>query len=46
MIGQIKGKVKWKREEEGENGKGRGFRRGQRRRKVEQKHIAWRNCKF
>ena len=48
MIGQIKGKVeqkvgerrrrKWK--------MGRGYRRGGRRRKAEQKHMAWRNHKF
>jgi hypothetical protein len=40
MIGQMKGKVEVG-EEEGENGKGRG-----RRRKAEQKHMAWRNCRF
>jgi hypothetical protein len=44
MIGQIKGKVEQKVEgEEGENGKGC---RGRGRRKAEQKHMAWRNCKF
>jgi hypothetical protein len=31
--------------EEGENGRVRG-RIGGRRRKAEQKHMAWRNCKF
>jgi hypothetical protein len=47
MIGQIKGKVEQKvgkREEE--NGRGRGHRGGGRRRKAEQKHMAWRNRKF
>ena len=47
MIGQVKGKV----EQRGggveeENGRGRGHRGGGRRRKVEQKHMVWRNCKF
>ena len=47
MIGQIKGKVEQKGEkEEGENGRGRGHRGGGGRRKAEQKHMAWRNCKF
>jgi hypothetical protein len=48
MIGQIKGKVEQKGEkEEGENGSGRGYRGGGRgRRKVQQKHMAWRNRKF
>jgi hypothetical protein len=45
MIGQIKGKVEQKVGERGENGRGRGCRGG-RRRKAEQKHMAWRNCKF
>ena len=31
---------------EGENGRQRGLRGGGRRRKVEQKHMVWRNCKF
>jgi hypothetical protein len=45
-IGQIKGKVEQKVErEEGENGRGRGCRGGGVR-KAEQKHMAWRNCKF
>jgi hypothetical protein len=40
MIGQIKGKVERKvGREEKENGRGRG-------RKVKQKHMVWRNCKF
>jgi hypothetical protein len=50
MIGQIKGKVEQKVEKveqkverEGKNGRGRG---GGGRRKAEQKHMAWRNCKF
>jgi hypothetical protein len=49
MIGQIKGKMEWKvgRREERENGRGRGRREGgKRRRKAEQKHMAWRNLKF
>jgi hypothetical protein len=49
MIGQLTGKVKQKvgEREEGENGKVRGHRRGGgRRRKAEQKHMAWRNCNF
>jgi hypothetical protein len=33
-------------ERRGENGRRRGHRGGGRRRKVEQKHMAWRNCKF
>ena len=33
-------------EREGENGRGRGHIGGGRRRKVEQKHKAWRNHKF
>jgi hypothetical protein len=45
MIGKIKGKVEVRGREEGKNGRGRGHRGG-RRRKVEQKHMAWRNCKF
>jgi hypothetical protein len=45
MIGQIKGKAEQKVEGEGENGRGRGCRRGGRR-KAEQKHLAWRNRKF
>ena len=45
MIGQIKGKVEVRGREEGENGRGRGHTRG-RRRKVEQKHMVWKNCKF
>jgi hypothetical protein len=48
MTGQIKGKVEQalrEREKKGEKGRGRGHReRG--RRKVDQKHMAWRNCKF
>ena len=32
-------------EGEGENGRGRGHTGG-RRRKVEQKHMVWKNCKF
>jgi hypothetical protein len=44
MIGQIKGKVEQKMTEEGENGGEKGCRGGgRRRRKAEQKHIAWRN---
>jgi hypothetical protein len=39
MIGQIKGKVEQK-------VGGRGYGGGGRRRKAEQKHMAWRNCKF
>ena len=41
MIGQIKGKVEQKvgREKKEKNGRGRG-------RKVKQKHMVWRNCKF
>ena len=47
MIGQIKGKVEQKEgREEGENGRGRGYRGGERQRKAEQKHMAQRNCKF
>jgi hypothetical protein len=47
MIGQIKGKVDQKVEgEDRENGRGRGCRGGGRRRKAEQKHMAWRNPKF
>jgi hypothetical protein len=49
MTGQIKGKVELKvGREEGENERGRGGCRGGggRRRKVEQKHMAWRNHKF
>jgi hypothetical protein len=48
MIGQIKGKVEQKvrGREEGENGRGKGSRGGGRRRKAEQKYMAWRNCKF
>jgi hypothetical protein len=46
MIGQIKGRWSRRWAGEGENGKGRGHRGGGRRRKVEQKHMAWRNCKF
>ena len=47
MTGQIKGKVEQKGVGgEGENGRGRGHRGGGRRRKVEQKHMVWRNCKF
>jgi hypothetical protein len=48
MIVQIKGKVKQKvrEREEGENGRGRGCRGGGKRRKAEQKHMAWRNHKF
>jgi hypothetical protein len=45
MIGQIKGR--WSRRlrgEAAENGRGRGLRGGGR--KVEQKHMAWRNHKF
>jgi hypothetical protein len=49
LIGQIKGSWsgRWGlgREEE-ENGRGRECRGGGRRRKAEQKHIAWRNRKF
>jgi hypothetical protein len=45
MIGQIKGKVEQKvgEREEGENGRGRRCRGGGRRRKAEEKHVAWRN---
>jgi hypothetical protein len=32
--------------EEGENVRGRGHRGGERRRKAEQKHMAWRNHKL
>jgi hypothetical protein len=48
MIGQIKGKLeqKVKEREGGENGRGRGCRGGVRRRKAEQKQMAWRNCRF
>jgi hypothetical protein len=47
MIAQIKGMVEQKVEgEEGENGRGRGHRGEGRRRKAEQNHMAWRNCKF
>jgi hypothetical protein len=49
MIGQIKGKVEQKVREEGGNGREKGNRGGGgggRRRKAEQKHMAWRNCKF
>jgi hypothetical protein len=47
MIGQIKGKVEQKVErEEGENRRGTRCREGGRRRKAEQKHMAWRNHKF
>ena len=49
MIGQVKGKVEQKEGGgEGENGRQRGYRGGGggRRRKVEQKHMVWRNCKF
>jgi hypothetical protein len=48
MMGQIKGKVEQKVRErgEGENGRGRGCSGRGRRRKVEQKHMAWRSCKF
>jgi hypothetical protein len=48
MIGRIKEKVEQKvgEREEGENGRGRGHRGGRRRRKGEQKHVAWRNHKF
>jgi hypothetical protein len=48
MTGQIKRKVEQKvrGRKEGENGRGRGHRGGGRRRKAEQKHMAWRNCKF
>jgi hypothetical protein len=48
MLGQIKGRVERKvggGGEEGENGRGRGYRGGGRR-KAEQKHMAWRNRKF
>ena len=47
MIGQIKWKVKQKvrEREEGAKGRGRGCKGGGRRRKAEQKHIAWKNCK-
>jgi hypothetical protein len=45
MTGQIKGKLEQE-GEKGENGRGRGCRGGGRRRKVEQKHMAWRNRKF
>jgi hypothetical protein len=40
MIGQIKGKVEQKGAER------RRSRRGRRKRKVEQKHMAWKNHKF
>jgi hypothetical protein len=48
MIGQIKGNVEQKvrDREEGENGRGRECRGGERRRKAEQKHMVWRNHKF
>jgi hypothetical protein len=48
MVGQLKGKVqqKLRGREEGENGRGRGHRGIGRRRKAEQKHMAWRNCNF
>ena len=47
MIGQVKGKVEQKEGGgEGENGRQRGHRGGGRRRKVEQKHMVWKNCKF
>jgi hypothetical protein len=47
MIGHIKGKVEEGVErEEGEDRRGRGHRGGGRRRKAEQKHMVWRNCKF
>jgi hypothetical protein len=49
MIGKIKGNTKWKirrRKKEKMEERERGHRRGGRRRKVEQKHMAWRNCKF
>jgi hypothetical protein len=49
MIGQIKRKVEQKGGRERENGRGRGHRGGGvggKRRKAEQKHMAWRNCKF
>jgi hypothetical protein len=45
MIGQIKRKVEQKKRERRENCK-RGHRRGEGKRKVEQKHMAWRNHKF
>jgi hypothetical protein len=45
MIGQIKGKVERKVRREGGLGE-RGWRGGGRRRKAEQKHMAWRNFKF
>jgi hypothetical protein len=48
MIGQIKGKVEQKggwREEE-ENGREKGPRGQGKRRKAEQKHMAWRNRRF
>jgi hypothetical protein len=48
MIGQIKGRQngRWGERKEGEIlKKGRGHR-GEGRRKVEQKHMAWRNHKF
>jgi hypothetical protein len=43
MIGQVKGKVEQKEGRRTENGRGRGGRGGGRRRKAEQKHMAWRN---
>ena len=47
MIGQVKGRVEQKEGGgEGENGRQRGHRGGGRRRKVEQKHMVWRNCQF
>jgi hypothetical protein len=47
VIGQIKGKVERKeRGEEEKMGRGRGRREGGGRRKAEQKHMAWRKCKF
>ena len=47
MIGQIKGKVEQKggERQKRENGRGRRGRLGGKR-KAEQKHMAWRNCKF
>jgi hypothetical protein len=49
MIGQIKGKVEQKvreRERRRKNGRGRGCIGGGRQRKVEQKHMVWRNHRF
>ena len=47
MIGKIKGKVEQKmREREEKVGRCKRCRGGGGRRKAEQKHLAWKNCKF